>query len=266
MFSSPPMNFSSVDVVALSRAVLAAAAASVVVACTAPQASSGPDAGVFQLSEAQMRARFPKVQNIGVVELSGAKIKSRPASSGTADLEYLASGGAMLVKKVESPILAQAPEILVTPEAAILQGSQAMVKHNGRLITSEGASTKITIDGTQVKVDGPHIIRDLASGKTTLMGGATAPTSEAPQEPVAATVAAVTKPEPQPVEKPVVRPAPPATIKPSAPAVATVSKPVAAKPKPRPAPAPKVVAKPTAKPAPQVDRKELLNLMRAPTE
>jgi hypothetical protein len=259
------MNFSSVDVVALSRAVLAAAAASVVVACTAPQASSGPDAEVFQLSETQMRARFPKVQNIGVVELSGAKIKSRPASSGTADLEYLASGGAMLVKKLESPILAQAPEILVTPEAAILQGSQAMVKHNGRLITSEGDSTKITIDGTQVKVNGPHIIRDLASGKTTLMGGATASVVEPPQESAVAT-AAVAKTAPQPVEKPVVRPAPPVAVKPSAPAVAAVSKPVTAKPKPRPAPAPKVVAKPTAKPAPQVDRKELLNLMRAPTE
>ncbi|MES2736957.1 MAG: hypothetical protein V4672_11600 [Verrucomicrobiota bacterium] len=258
------MNFSSVDVVALSRAVLAAAAASVVVACTAPQASSVPDAEVFQLSEAQMRARFPKVQNIGVVELSGAKIKSRPASSGAADLEYLASGGAMLVKKVESPIFAQAPEILVTPEAAILRGSQAMVKHNGRLITSEGDSTKITIDGTQVKVDGPHIIRDLASGKTTLMGGATAPVAAPPQQTPA--VATVTKPAPKPVEKPVVRPAPPAAVKPSVPAVAAVSKPVAAKPKPRPAPAPKVVAKPAAKPAPQVDRKELLNLMRAPSE
>lgn len=251
------MNFYFVDVVTMFRVALAVCSASFIAACSAPQTSAVADPEVFNWNESQLRSRFPKVQNIGVVQLSGRNLKARKSEVG--DLEYLASGGAWLLKKVQPPILAQAPEIKVTPDAAILRGSQAMVKHDGRLITSESASTEITIDGVQVKVDGPHLIRDLSTGKITPMAGATAPVA-VPAEAVETKV--VNKPISKAPEKPLVR----SVTKPldavKVPVATTVSKTVPQKANKRQP----SNSQPAVKSTPPVDRKELLNLMREPTE
>ncbi|MBB5038331.1 hypothetical protein [Prosthecobacter dejongeii] len=251
------MNLYFVDVVTRFRFALAICSASLIAACSAPQKSAVADPEVFNWSESQLRSRFPKAQNIGVVQLSGRKLKSQ--TSDTGDVEYLASGGALLVKKVEPPILAQASEIKVTPDAAILRGNQAMVKHNGRLITSESASTEITIDGVQVKVEGPHFIRDLATGKITPMAGATAPIAAIPE---AVKAKIVNKPISQAPAKPLVRSVTVPLDAVKVPVPTPVSKTVAQKTNKRPL----TNSQPTAKPTPPVDRKELLNLMRAPTE
>lgn len=251
------MNFYFVDVVTRFRVALAVCSASVMAACTAPQTSAVADPEVFNWSESQLRTRFPKVQNIGVVQLSGRNLKARKSEVG--DLEYLASGGAWLLKKVQPPILAQAPEIKVTPDAAILRGSQAMVKHDGRLITSESASTEITIDGVQVRVDGPHLIRDLSTGKITPMAGATVPVAVTPEE---VEVKVDNKPISKTPEKPLVRSATKSLESVKVPVAPTASKVVPQKTNIRSA----SNSQPAVKSTPPVDRKELLNLMRAPTE
>ncbi|WP_133797332.1 hypothetical protein [Prosthecobacter fusiformis] len=291
------MIFISADVVALSRAVLCAAVVASVVSCAGPQKVTEADAALFDLPLAERKARFPQVQNVGVVELSGARMKTRAFKGAADEKEYLATGGALLVKKVDPPILAQAPEILVTPDAAILKGRQAMVKHEGRLITGGADSTEIVIDGTQVNIEGPHSIRNLTTGKTILIGAVQPPVEKpAPQtppaqpevkiepKPVVKAVAAapevksVSKPEAKskskPQSKPVAvtpektKPAPAATPAPTPVAKPPVvrSAPVVAVSKPVSKPAATPPAKPVSKPAPQVDRKELLNLMREPSE
>lgn len=251
------MNLYFVDVVTHFRFALAVCSASLMVACSAPQTSAVADPEVFNWSESQIRSCFPKAQNIGVVQLSGRKLKAQTSDAG--DVVYLASGGALLVKKVEPPIYAQAPEIKVTPDAAVLRGSQALVKHDGRLITAQAASTEITIDGVQVKVEGPHLIRDLATGKITPMAGATVPVVI---KPGIVDPAPVVKPISKAPEKPLVRPVTKSLDAVKAPVTANVPKAVPKKADRTPV----SNSRPTVKSTPQVDRKELLNLMRAPIE
>lgn len=273
------MNRFSVEVVSVSRTVFGAGLL-LLASCASPAGKvSVAEPGVFDLSPAELRARYPQVQKIGVVELSGSRIKARAFPGGTNEVEYLASGGAMLVKQLQSPIQAHAPEILVTPEAAVLKGRQAIVRQDGRVITGEGDGTRITIDGAQVKIEGPHSIRNLATGKVSLMAGAQGAAAEeaAPDKPAEpeieaapkvktlpkrvkkteALAPAVMSPKPRPSPAPVVAVAP--TPKSPAPAKSAPPK-AAVKPAAKPTP------KPAVKPAPKADRKELLNLMREPSE
>jgi len=120
----PPMNFHFVDAVALTRAGLSFATLSLMLSCSSPKSVERADESVFTLSAAERKDRFSQSQNIGVVELSGARVKARPYDGARDETEYLATGGALLVKKVEPPIQASAPEILVTPEAATAEGRQ----------------------------------------------------------------------------------------------------------------------------------------------
>jgi hypothetical protein len=248
----PPMNYHFADAMALSRAVLSFTTLSLVLSCSSPKNTAPPDATVFNLSEAERRSRFPQSQNIGVVELSGARVKARPYSRAKDEKEFLATGGALLVKKVDPPILASAPEILVTPDAAILSGRQAMVRDGDRLLLAEGDETEFVIDGVAVKISGPYLTRNVKTGKTALIASAPATKVASASKPA--------KKQPQ-VSKPVVTaPKPPLETPRPVPAPPVVK----AKPKPAARPAPVPVAAPV--PAPTVDRKELLNLMREPTE
>ena len=233
------------------------------------------------MSERARRSHFPKVQNIGVVELSGSRIQARPFKKANDEQEYLATGGALLVKRLESPIYAQASEILVTPEAAEVLG-KSVVKKDGRLIIGESDETKIVIDGTQVKVEGPHSIREISSGVTKSVVSAPKP-EVAPvkvkAEPAPKVVAApkAAKPEVKKVVKATPPPVVPAAapIKKAAeapvkkPAEAPVVKAPVAKPTPKPVakPAVKPEPKPVAKPEPKpVDREKLRGLMREPSD
>ena len=268
------MNFSFADFGVLSRTMLGLTALAMAACTSSPYVS---DSKVFDASPSVKRARFPKVQKIGVVELSGARITSR-AYQGSADqLEYIASGGALLEKRMDSPIWAQAEEILVTPDAAILKGRQAMVKKAGQLYKAEAESTEFVIDGTQVKVEGPHSIQDLGSEETKMVGvAAPLPAPSVPEKPAKTEVKKA--PPSKPIaEKPTVKPAPapvvatkPKETKPG-PQTKPEQKPtLSATPKPKPpaasAPKPTTPTKPAAKPEPKVNRQELLNLMREPSE
>jgi len=228
------MNFLFADIGALSRASLGLACL-VLAACSTGTQVADPE--VFELTEGALRKRFPKMQKIGVVELSGARIKDRAFSEDSGEREYLATGGALLIKRTESPILAQAPEILVTPEAAVLRGKQAMVKRNGQLIRGEDDETEFVIDGTQVKIQGPHSILTPETGNRK-----------------SASVAEEPRPESKRVsakkEERSTKPAINQVVKPSA----------------KPTLSPAIKPSPSIKPAPKIDRKELLNLMREPSE
>ena len=241
------MNLSFANVVALSRALLSLSAVSLLLSCATPQTPAVATSDIFDLTEEQRLSRFPKVQKIGVVDLSGSQIKTRPFSGAKDEKEYLATGGALLVKHLKAPIEAYAPEILVTPEAAILRGLQASVRQSGRLITAESEETEFIIDGEQVKINGPHIIRNQGEAKISLVAGAakkleTATPKVAPKK---TTVPAqvITRPQPSPTSEVV-----------AAPKKSVVKQ--AAKP----------ATKPVVKSAAPVDRKELLNLMREPSE
>lgn len=273
------MNFNPADFVTLRRVIFGAAVLVMTVSCAGPQgATQASSPETFDLSDSERKQRFPQVKNIGVVELSGARIKARPHGNST-DEEYVATGGALLIKKVQSPIYAQAPEIIVTPDVAILRGRQALVRQDDRLISGEGDETEITIDGTQVKIQGPHYIRNTKTGRSQLIGRVAQAPTLTPTAPVQAA------PEPEIVQAPPVAPEPAvikvapkkATPKAKAATVAAapapkkpspVAQPAAPKPAPvavKSAPAPKSAPTPTPKPA-APDRKELLNLMRDPTE
>ena len=279
------MTFQFVDAVAFSRAVFYSSLLSLA-ACSSPTLTMpepGQEPEAFSMSERARRSHFPKVQNIGVVELSGSRIQARPFKKANDEQEYLATGGALLVKRLESPIYAQAPEILVTPDAAEVLG-KSVVKKDGRLIIGESDETKIVIDGTQVKVEGPHSIREISSGVTKSVVSAPKP-EEAPvkvkAEPAPKVVAAP-KPSAKPEVKKVVKATPPPAVPAAAPikkaAEAPVKKPAAeapvvkapvAKPEVKPVaksavkPEPKPVAKPEPKP---VDREKLRGLMREPSD
>lgn len=275
------MNFIPADFVTLRRVIFGTAVLVMTVSCAGPKgASQASSPETFNLSEPELKQRFPQMKKIGVVELSGARIKTRPYGN-SADQAYVATGGALLIKKVQSPIYAQAPEITVTPDAAILRGRQALVRQDDRLISGEGDETEITIDGTEVKIQGPHLIRNTKTGRSQLIGRVAVEPTPAPVEiaPVPAPVvpapvvpAPVITPEPVVVKaapkkaapKSVRKPAPTTAAAPAPQKPAPAAKPVAPKPASvvaKPAPAPKPAAKPAAP-----DRKELLNLMRDPTE
>lgn len=283
------MNFLFDDVVARSRAVTGVAVLSMMVSCAGPRkvALEGPE--VFELSKSEQRARFPKVHNIGVVELSGARLTERPFEGGT-DREYVASGvaGALLVKKVEPPILAYGAEITVTPDLAMVSG-KGVVKQGDRLFIGDSETSRILIDGVMVTAEGPHHVQTVAAWKKD-RAAATAAVQLAAVAPEIEDSKPVPTPESEAPAAPRATPKPKKEIaaakpKKESPRVFESTAPVVSAPKKTPAApvkktvpearkkvtppamakvAPKTTPAPVAKPA--ADRSQLLNLMREPKE
>lgn len=207
-----------------------------------------------------------------MVELSARRIQTRSFNNSVDDKEYVGTGGAYLVKYLDTPVYAHGEEIVVTPNAATIRGPGAMAKQaDGRILVGDTVDSTIIIDGTQVRAQGPHRIETVASIKAAQ--SALSPVETASVQPVSDT-GANKKEEKKlavPVEvKTVPAPTPPPEPAPKPRVTATRPKtsPVAAAPKPKPV-APVSKPKPPASSpaaAPQVDRKKLLNLMREPTE
>lgn len=284
-FEFPPMTFRILSPGVGLRFGLAMVAASALMSCTSSSsrsASQGLDPDVFALSDQARRSRFPQSQRIGVVELSGRRVQERAFKGSADEKEYLATGGAFLVKRLDRPVYASGDQILVTPEAATIRGPRAMVQQaDGRIWVADTVDSQIIIDGTQIRAEGPHRIETAASLKASLAAPApapvVAPAAQAPA-PVVAVKKEVEKTAPvAPAPAPKPAPAKVAVAAPKLQAQAALPKSVnaaPAKPKSKPKPAATATAarapsasKPAAAaPAPKVDRKELLNLMRDPTE
>lgn len=299
------MNSLFENIVIHSRTAAGLLVMSVLASCTGPQtALEGPE--VLDLPAAKQRSLFPKVQNIGVVELSGARLAEKPLKGGL-DREFVASGGALLIKKVDKPIQAYGPEITVTPEMAMVSG-KGVVRKGDQLFIGESDTSRLFIDGTQVTAEGPYRQQSVDAWKkeqalkaeAIRLAAAPAPVIEpAPAvtapvvEPVAPEVTEVVQaPEKPKAKKPLIKPAtpavanpatkqiepprvdtPPAPAKPKPQTVAAPVKkspPAVSKPKVTTAPAPvKKAPEPVAKTAPKPessDRSQLLNLMREPKE
>lgn len=282
-FEFPPMTFRILSPGVGLRFGLAMVAASALMSCTSSSsrsASQGLDPDVFALSDQARRSRFPQSQRIGVVELSGRRVQERAFKGSADEKEYVATGGAFLVKRLDRPVYASGDQILVTPEAATIRGPRAMVQQaDGRIWVADTVDSQIIIDGTQIRAEGPHRIETAASLKASLAAPApvAAPAAQAPAPVVAvkkevektAPVVQAPPPKPAPAKVAVAAPKPQAQTTPVTPVKAAPAKP---KSKPKPAAtatasrAPAASKPAAAAPAPKVDRKELLNLMRDPTE
>lgn len=281
------MNFLFDDVVVRSRTVFSLVALSMMVSCAGPRKVMPEGPEVFELSQADQRARFPKIQNIGVVQLSGARLTERPFEGG-ADREYVATGGAgaLLVKKVDPPIQAYGPEITVTPDLAMVSG-KGVVKQGDRLFIGDSETSRIVIDGVMVTAEGPHRVQTVAAWKqekaaatATVQLAAVTPKIEVP-EPVPASESespaapkVISKPKKVILANKPKKESPPVSVSP-APVVsapkktppAPVKKTVTESPRKVTPPATaKVAPKPVPAPAPAADRSQLLNLMREPKE
>lgn len=252
------------------RLGMAAVLAAGFVSCSAPGGSSSKtlDPDIFSLSEQSLRSRFPQSQRIGVVELSARRIQTRSFNNSADEKEYVGTGGAYLVKYLDTPVYAYGEEIVVTPDAATIRGPGAMAKQaDGRILVGDTVDSTIIIDGTQVRAQGPHRIETVASLK--VAHSAPSPVETAFVQPDAD--AGANKKEDKTLVAPVEtkrvsapKPSPELAPKPRVTANRSKTSPVAAAPKPKPV-APATKPKPPAS-APQVDRKKLLNLMREPTE
>lgn len=213
--------------------------------------STAPEPAEFKISTDSLRQQYPASRSSGAVELFARTIVTTRDDFGRET--HLAEGGAQLVKKYASPILAMAPSILITPNHAEVRG-RSTVKKNQQLYIGQDDSTKIIIDGAQVKAEGPHVIRTIAPEIAATENTVTATPTETAQEPVQTPeLTPQTKPTPVRVSTPKARPKP------------AVSQPVAkASPSPAPVTAPPPAAKP--QPEPAVDRDSLLKLMRSPSD
>jgi hypothetical protein len=211
--------------------------------------TTAPAPADFKLSDEALRLKYPAMRKTGAVSLYAQKIQTTRDEWGRES--HLATGGSLLVKTTHPPIMAQAAVISITPDYSEARG-KATVQKADRLYIGEDEATTIRIDGTEITLDGPVIIREVASE------------DDPPKKPEAKkTVEDAPK-----KETPAATPPPPkhetAKEKPK-----TASKPKAESSAPPtmttpPQPTTPPAAKPKA--APPVDRKRLLNLMREPTE
>ena len=227
--------------------ILAAAAS--LSGCLVTTAPTPPD---FKLSAEKLSHKYRAQLKAGDIRLYAQKIDSTRDESGHES--HLATGGALLVKDSEPPILAEAPSISITSEYSEARG-KSTVKRNDRLYIGQDDATTIRIDGTEITLNGPVIIREVAaedgSAKTseTEKSQAEAPTKEATKatqpvdqpEPAKAKLKAAAKPKAESTLPAKTTPPPAAKIS---------SSPPAAKPKE----------------TPPVDRQRLLKLMREPTD
>ncbi len=204
--------------------------------------TTAPAPADFKLSEEALRQKYPVIRKTGAVSLYAHKIETTRDEWGRES--HLATGGSLLVKATHPPIMAQASVISITPDYAEARG-KATVQKADRLYIAEDEATKIRIDGTEITLDGPVIIREVAA-------------EEEPPK----------KPEAKKTEEDAPKKETPEATKPA-------PKPEAAKEKPKTVTKPKAESAPPAKTTPPaakpkaatpVDRKRLLNLMREPAE
>jgi len=199
--------------------------------------TTAPEPEEFKLSAEALTQKYHAMRKTEDGRLYAQEIQTTRDEAG--QKTFLASGGAVLVKETEPPVLALAPSISITPEYAEARG-KATVKRSDRLWIGKDDSTKIRIEGTEISLEGPVIIRAAADDPPekpeTEKAEEAAPAKEKNKED--APKAAPSPPAPEPAKE-----KPAAAAKPSS---------------PPPAPKPKA--------APAVDRARVLNLMREPTE
>jgi hypothetical protein len=207
---------------------------------------TAPEPAEFNLSSDELRQQSKATRSLGIVELYADSINSSQDEKG--ETFHLATGNVLLVKRSSPPIQAKASEILLNSSHAEVNGLSVVKKQN-QLFFGESDTSKILIDGVQIRPKGRHSIKSLS--KT--------PPKQKPE------TAEEVKPEPAAVTQEVKPIAPVPEVKPT-PA-----------PKPQPkrkakatAPKTKPVSNPTPKPttpkppSPTVDRAKLLQLMREP--
>ena len=220
--------------------------------------TTAPAPADFKLSAEALNLKYHAKLKTGDVRLYAEKIETTLDESG--QKTHLATGGALLVKDTEPPIQAQAPSISVTPEYAEARG-KATVQKADRLYIGEDDTAKIRINDTEITLEGPVIIREVASeekptkkaeGKAESKADAKKTEEDAPKK--------ETPEATKPAAKPEAAKEKPKTVTEDKPKTATKPKAESAPAKPTPPPADK------PKTATPVDRKRLLNLMREPTE
>ena len=215
------------------------AAATSLSSCLVTTAPEPPD---FKLSDQALSQKYHATRKKGDVRLYAQKIDTTRDEWGSES--YLASGGSLLMKESNPPVQAQAASILITREFAEARG-KSTVKRNDRLYLGQDDSTKIRIEGTEIILEGPVTIREVATEADPPKTPDLEKTAAA--DPPPAVGAPPSQPE-LPKEKPKAKDTPPIN--------ATL--PAARPSSPPSAPKPKVV--------PAVDRSRLLNLMREPTD
>ena len=202
--------------------------------------TTAPAPSDFKLSEGALSLKYRTKVKMGDLRLYAKKIESSRDESGHET--HLGTGGALLVQDSEPPIQAQASSILITSEYSEARG-KAVVKRNDRLFIGEEDSANIRIEGTEITLEGPVIIREVAKEDEQPETAETKKSDEVAPSPKKKEPKA-TPPSPRPE---------PAKEKPKA-----VSTPPAKTSSPAPAAQPKNEA--------PVDRKRLLNLLREPTD
>jgi hypothetical protein len=220
--------------------------------------STAPEPPEFKLSAESLSKQYADSLTTDAGRLYAGKILTKRDDEGRKF--YIASDGALLMTTSKPPILALAPSILITPEFAEAKG-KATVKKKGRLYIGEDDSTKIRIQGTDIKPEGPHVIRGIKADQLDPPAGPES--AEAVDISLALTPSFAAAPPPAPLPEAVSEPVP---VKPkSAVKAKAKARPAAAKPS-SPRAAAQAKEAPAVAPAPTVDRSRLLNLMRAPTD
>ncbi len=226
--------------------------------CTSSSTSlvTAPEPAEFKLSSDQIRQQAKASRSLGIVDLYADTIRSGEDEKG--DTFHLATGHVLLVKNNTTPILAKADEVLLNSNHAEVRGL-SVVRKGEELFYGDTPGSKITIDGVQLRFEGQYTRKRLA------------------QEPVISAPVSAVKDQVNsqvPPQAEVVKPktAVPSSSKPKGKTTQTAVKAKpratvksAAKP-PSVSPAP-VPAKPAVnppKPASQIDRAQLLQLMREP--
>ncbi|HRH97925.1 MAG TPA: hypothetical protein PLB55_18435, partial [Prosthecobacter sp.] len=153
-----------------------------------------PEPPEFRLTPDALQQKYPAARTTGAVRLFAGEIVTTRDDFGRET--HLASGGAMLLKDSNPPIHAKASTILITPDFAEARGT-ATVKKDDRLYIGKDESTKIIIDGTAIKPEGPHDIRKIA------------PETVSPENSETEAITATTPPEPAVEPRPAPRPEPP---------------------------------------------------------
>jgi len=224
----------------LSLLAVATTLSSCTVVTTAPAPSD------FKLSAEALSLKYRTKVKTGDVHLYAKKIESSRDES--KHETHLGTGGALLVQDSEPPIQAQAASILVTPEYSEARG-KAIVKRNDRLFIGEEDSANIRIEGTEITLEGPVIIREVAK-------------EDAPPETSETKKSDAATPSPKKKEPKAAPPSPQPELAKEKPKAETIPPAKTTQPDKTSSPAP--VAKP--KKAAPVDRKRLLNLLREPTD
>lgn len=243
--------------------------------CSHPLA---PEPAEFKLTAESLSKQYPTWRETEAGRLYGGKILiSRDDEGGKT---YEASGGALLVTKTEPPIRALAPSISVTADCAEAYG-KSTIKKGDRLYLGEDESAKISIQGTEIRPEGAHVVRGIAEAESEPPAGTGSPETVDLTLALTPTFGAAPAPTPPLLPPPPTPPSEPVKVKPAraAPPKVVSSPPakprtVAAKPIDEAAktgglpvkPIPPIPPMPKVRETPAIDRSKLLNLMREPTD